>query len=67
MNRAVEKTKNVLMGLACIVILYIWTVIMFILDGAPFHNQKKRSEKIRKVLTLVAEFRKIKYEKKRIN
>ena len=28
----------VLMGLACIVILYIWTVIMFILDGAPFHN-----------------------------
>ncbi len=38
MNRAVEKIKNVLMGLACIVILYIWTVIMFILDGAPFHN-----------------------------
>ena len=38
MNRAIEKTKNVLMGLACIVILYIWTVIMFKLDGAPFDN-----------------------------
>jgi len=38
MERAIEKTKNVLMGLVCIVILYIWTVIMFILDGAPFHN-----------------------------
>ncbi len=38
MNRAIKKTKNVLMVLACIVILYIWTVIMFILDGAPFHN-----------------------------
>jgi len=36
--KAKETTKNVLMGLVCIVILYIWTVIMFILDGAPFHN-----------------------------
>jgi hypothetical protein len=60
MKRAIEKTKNVLMGLACIVILYIWTVIMFILDDAQFKKKKKRSEKIRKVLTLVAEFRKIK-------
>ena len=38
MDKVKETTKNVLMGLACIVILYIWTVIMFILDGAPFHN-----------------------------
>jgi hypothetical protein len=38
MNKAKETIKNVLMGLVCIVILYIWTVIMFILDGAPFHN-----------------------------
>jgi len=33
-----EKTKNVLMGLAVVTVLYIWTVIMFILDGAPFHQ-----------------------------
>jgi hypothetical protein len=39
-DRKKETTKNVLMGLACIVILYIWTVIMFILDGAPFHNMQ---------------------------
>ena len=38
MYKIAEKTKNILMGLACIVILYIWTVIMFILDGAPFHQ-----------------------------
>ena len=38
MNKVMEKIKNILMGLVCIVILYMWTVIMFILDGAPFHQ-----------------------------
>ena len=38
MNRAIKKTKNVLMGLVCIAMLYVLMVIMFILDGAPFHN-----------------------------
>jgi hypothetical protein len=32
-----EKTKNILMGLVCIAMLYVLMVIMFILDGAPFH------------------------------
>ncbi len=32
-----EKVKNMLMGLVVVTVLYIWTVIMFILDGAPFH------------------------------
>ena len=32
-----EKVKNALMGLAVVAILYVWTIIMFILDGAPFH------------------------------
>jgi hypothetical protein len=32
-----EKTKNILMGLVCISMLYALMVIMFILDGAPFH------------------------------
>ena len=32
-----EKTKNVLMGLVFITIMYFCTVMMFILDGAPFH------------------------------
>ena len=35
--KILEKTKNVLMGLVVVAVLYIWTVIMFILDGAPFH------------------------------
>jgi hypothetical protein len=34
----VDKTKKVLMGLVLIAVLYMITVIMFILDGAPFHN-----------------------------
>ena len=33
-----EKVKNMLMGLVVVTVLYIWTVIMFILDGAPFHQ-----------------------------
>jgi len=32
-----EKTKNVLMGLVFITIMYFCTIMMFILDGAPFH------------------------------
>ena len=32
-----EKTKNVLMGLVFIAIMYFCTIMMFILDGAPFH------------------------------
>jgi hypothetical protein len=32
-----EKTKNILMGLVCVAMLYVLMVIMFILDGAPFH------------------------------
>ena len=62
-----NKVKDILGGIVLFALMYVLMVMMFILDGAPFHNQKKRSEKIRKVLTLVAEFRKIKYEKKRIN
>jgi len=33
-----EKVKNMLMGLVCIAMLYVLMVIMFILDGAPFHQ-----------------------------
>jgi len=33
----IEKVKNTLMGLVVVTVLYIWMVIMFILDGAPFH------------------------------
>ena len=33
----IEKVKNMLMGLVVVTVLYIWTVVMFILDGAPFH------------------------------
>lgn len=36
--KAKETTKNVLMGLACLAMLYLLMVIMFILDGAPFHS-----------------------------
>ena len=34
----VNKTKKALMGSVLIAMLYMITVIMFILDGAPFHN-----------------------------
>ena len=34
----VNKTKKALMGLVLIAMLYVLMVIMFILDGAPFHN-----------------------------
>ena len=33
----IEKVKNTLMVLVVVTVLYIWMVIMFILDGAPFH------------------------------
>jgi hypothetical protein len=33
-----EKVKNMLMGLVLIAIMYMLMVIMFILDGAPFHQ-----------------------------
>ena len=33
-----KKIKNALMGLVLIAMLYMITVIMFILDGAPFHQ-----------------------------
>ncbi len=33
-----NKTKKTLMGLVLIAMLYMMMVIMFILDGAPFHN-----------------------------
>jgi hypothetical protein len=36
--KAKETTKNVLMGLACLAMFYLMMVIMFILDGAPFHQ-----------------------------
>jgi hypothetical protein len=37
MNNFKEKTKNALMGLVLIAMMYMLMVIMFILDGAPFH------------------------------
>jgi len=33
-----KKIKNALMGLVLVAMLYIIMVIMFILDGAPFHQ-----------------------------
>ena len=38
MNNFKQKTKNALMGLVLVVMMYMITVIMFILDGAPFHQ-----------------------------
>ena len=32
-----KKTKNALMGLVLVAMLYMITVMMFILDGASFH------------------------------
>ena len=32
-----EKVKDILMVLVCVSMLYVLMVIMFILDGAPFH------------------------------
>ena len=37
MNSIKEKTKNVLMGLVLVAMMYVLLVIAFILDGAPFH------------------------------
>ena len=31
--KAIEKTKKLLMGLTLVAMLYIWLVIMFILDS----------------------------------
>ena len=36
--KILEKTKNALMGVVFITIMYLCTVMMFILDGAPFHQ-----------------------------
>ena len=33
-----KKVKDMLMGLVLITMLYMIMVIMFILDGAPFHQ-----------------------------
>ena len=33
-----EKVKNMLMGLVLVAMMYMLMVIMFILDGAPFHG-----------------------------
>tara|TARA_B100000029_G_scaffold512183_1_gene608168 strand:+ start:1065 stop:1202 length:138 start_codon:yes stop_codon:yes gene_type:complete len=33
-----SKIKNMLLGLVLVAILYVLLVIMFIFDGAPFHN-----------------------------
>ena len=32
-----KKVKKALMGLVLVAMLYMITVMMFILDGAPFH------------------------------
>jgi hypothetical protein len=33
-----KKIKNALMGLVLVTMLYMIMVMMFILDGAPFHG-----------------------------
>ena len=33
-----KKIKNALMGLVLVTMLYMIMVMMFILDGAPFHQ-----------------------------
>ena len=38
MNNIKEKVKNMLMGLVLVAMMYMIMVIMFILDGAPFHQ-----------------------------
>jgi len=38
MSKAIKKVKNMLMGLVLVAMLYMIMVIMFILDGAPFHQ-----------------------------
>ena len=37
-NKSFLKVKQMLMGLVFVAMLYALIVIMFILDGAPFHN-----------------------------
>jgi len=32
-----EKIKEILGSIVLVIMLYIWAVIMFTLDGAPFH------------------------------
>ena len=38
MNKVTKKVKNMLMGLVLVAMMYMIMVIMFILDGAPFHQ-----------------------------
>jgi hypothetical protein len=38
MNKVTEKVKNMLMGLVLVAMIYMIMVMMFILDGAPFHQ-----------------------------
>ena len=35
--KAIKKTKELLMGLILEAMLYVLIIMMFILDGAPFH------------------------------
>ena len=35
--KAIKKTKELLMGLILVAMLYVLIIMMFILDGAPFH------------------------------
>ena len=36
--KAIKKTKEPLMGLILVAMLYVLIIMMFILDGTPFHN-----------------------------
>ena len=38
MNKVTKKVKNMLMGLVLVAMMYMIMVMMFILDGAPFHH-----------------------------
>jgi hypothetical protein len=37
-NKNFSKIKNMLLGLVLVAMLYAFLVIMFIFDGAPFHQ-----------------------------
>ena len=36
--KAIKKTKELLMGLILVAMLYVLIIMMFILDGTQFHN-----------------------------
>jgi hypothetical protein len=36
--KAIKKTKELLMGLILVAMLYVLIIMMFILDGTSFHN-----------------------------